>query len=150
MTILMINTSIKVSLTSSLLSYYEALEQGDFPALATLMTKKSFLTLLRSLGFKRAFKDKPFKDLLKRIEGSQAALKKVERLLSEDLATTERRHDIALLAFDSNGSNRVTVRYTEDGYPKKLHFVYIQGRWKIDFSVDRPKNQSLFQVQNIA
>lgn len=139
MTILMINTGIKVALTSSLLSYYEALERGDLRTLASLMTKKSYLMMLKSLGLKRAIKEKTFKVLLTAIEGSEKALKKVETLLSTDLAQAAQTHDVALLAFDPSGSNRATVRYTEDGHPKKLHFSYVQGRWKIDYSVDRPK-----------
>ena len=149
MTILMINTAIKIALTRSLLSYYEALERGDLRALATLMTKRSYLMTLKSLGLKRAVKEKTFKVLIEGIEKSEKALKRVETLLSEELTKEAHAHDIALLAFDPSGSNRVAVRYTENGQPKKLFFSYLQGSWKIDFTAGRQKAENLFQAQNI-
>jgi len=139
LTILMINTGIKVSLTSSLLSYYEAVKQGDLNTLAAIMTKESYLMTLESLGFKHAFKDNSFKTLLKQMHEDQDALHTVERLLSADLAQEARTHEVALLAFDPRGSERITVRYTEDGHPKKLYFSYGQNGWKIDYKAGRQK-----------
>ncbi len=139
MNMLMINTPVKKKLTLALLAYYETLKRGDLQAQSTLMTKESYLLTLEAVGFKRAFKDPEFKALLKKISDDEKALHTVETILSNDLAAEAREHDIALLSFDPKGSDRMTVRYTEDGHPKKLYFSSLSGEWKIDYKAGRRK-----------
>jgi len=132
-----ITTPIRESLTRSLHAYYETLNRGDLEAQSTLMTKESYILNLEAFGFKRAFKDPQFKKLLKEIADNEGALKRVEALLSNDLAQEAREHEIAVLSFESKGPDRITLSYSEDGHPKKLYFSSSSGVWKIDYKAGR-------------
>ena len=132
-----INTQTKETLTKSLLSYYETLSKGDLTRLASLMTKESYLTLLNAVGFKRSFKDKEFQQTIKKSGEDSASLVIVEAILSVDLAEKADSHEIALVSFEPKGPQRVTVRYTEDGHPKKVYFSSSSGAWKIDYNAGR-------------
>ena len=85
-----INTDIKMTLTRSLHSYYEALKKGDLQAQSALMTKESYIIALEALGFKRAFRTLEFNDLLKKIADDESSLRTVETVLSSDLAKEAR------------------------------------------------------------
>ena len=141
-----INTDTKTTLTRSLHSYYEALNKGDLQAQSALMTKESYIITLGALGFKRAFRMVEFKDLLKKIGSDEASLRTVETVLSNDLAKEAREHEIALVSFDSKGPDRITVRYTEDGYPKKVYFSSSLGEWKINYKAGRQKPEYYFKA----
>lgn len=132
-----VNTETKETLTRALYSYYEALEKGDLEAESALMTKETYLITLEALGFKRAFKEPEFKKVLKNIDHDDASLKTVEIVLSADLAKEAREHEVALVSFDPKGPDRVTLRYTEDGHPKKINFSSSEGEWKIDSKAGR-------------
>ena len=41
--------------------------------------------------------------------------------------------------FESKGSDRVTLCYTEDSHPKKLYLSSLLGEWKIDFKAGRAR-----------
>ena len=132
-----INTQTKETLTNSLLSYYETLNEGDLKRLASFMTKESYLTLINALGFKRSFRDKEFQKIIKKSAEDQASLEVVEAVLSADLAEEENRPEIALISFESKGPQRITVHYNEDGHLKKIYFSSTSGAWKIDYNAGR-------------
>ncbi len=135
----MIKSSTKETLTKLLLTYYDALKTGELQMLSALMTKESYIITLDVLGFKRAFKEPDFKKLLKQIGDDDVSLQEVQSILSADLAKQAKEHEITLLAFDFKGDDRITVRYTEDGHPKKVYFSSASGEWKIDYKAGRQK-----------
>lgn len=134
-----IATQIKDTLSKSLFSYYKALVDGDLKTLSSLMTKESYIIYLEALGFKRAFKDTGFKKLLGKIDDSEPSLNEVETLLSGDLAHEAREYEVEVTSFESKGSDRVSLHYTEDGHPKKMYFSSSSGAWKIDYKAGRQK-----------
>ncbi len=124
-------------LTSSLFLYYDALKSGDLQKLSDIMTTESYLLTLEALGFKRAFKDRSFKGLLKEIPDDEVSLKKVNNILSADLAEESREYQIEITAFDSKGPERITLYYRENGHPKRLYFSSSSREWKIDYKAGR-------------
>jgi len=132
-----ISTQTKERLTLSLLSYYETLSKGELKKLSSLMTKESYLTLIKALGFKRSFKDKEFQSTLKKSDKDQISLEIVEAVLSSDLAEEAKQHEIALVSFETKGPQRITVHYKEDDHLKKVYFSSTSGEWKIDYDAGR-------------
>jgi len=132
-----ISDQVKSTLEAALYRYYDALKHGEMQTLSALMTRDSYHLTLESLGFKRAFKDARFKRLLKSIDEDARALKEVESVLSADLAAEVREHEIKPVDFESEGTERITLRFKEDGHPKKLYFSSRLGAWKIDYKAGR-------------
>ena len=137
---LALNTDNEELLEKFLLSYYESIKRGDLQRLSALMTRESYIIYLEALGFKRAFKDVEFKKLLKEIADNETSLRTVEEVLSDYLAKEEREHKLIINSFESKGSDRVTLHYSEDRHPKKLYFSSSLGEWKIDFKAGRKKS----------
>ena len=133
----MVKTPTKEILTKSLFEYYKDLYRGDLQAQSYLMTEESYIITLKILGFKRAYKDREFKKLLKGISESESTLRTVEAVLSSDLENEANEHEIALVSFESKGPNRITLNYSEDAHPKKLCFSSSHGQWKIDFGASQ-------------
>lgn len=131
---------MRMTLIESLESYYESIDAGDLLRLSTLMTRESYLMSLNSLGFKKAFQDESFRRLLKEMEKDSKALLEVEEILSLELRGESRKYDIETLLYESKGSDRVTLRYSQDENPKKIHFSNQEGVWKIDFKAGRKKD----------
>ena len=132
-----INKSTQERLSKSLYLYYDAMKNGNLKSLSTVMTKESYLITLDSIGFKRALKDKEFKKLLKSIETNQSSLDQVEEILSTDLADKESDSKIEVTKFEPNGSERITLHYSENGHPKKFYFSLKLNEWKIDYKAGR-------------
>ena len=132
-----ISTQTKERLTRSLINYYETLSKGELKKLSSLMTKESYLTLIKALGFKRSFKDKEFQSTLKKSDNDPISLESIEAVLSADLAEEAKQHEIALVSFKPKGAQRITVHYTEDNHPKKVYFSSTSGEWKIDYDAGR-------------
>lgn len=124
-------------LLESLLSYYDALQEGDLQKLSALMAKESYFVTLEAFCFKHAFKDAAFKKLLKEMDENENSLKKVEAVLSEDLKKESRKHQIDEISFEQKGAGRITLHYKEDTHPKKMYYSYTNGGWKIDFKAGR-------------
>jgi|LGOV01.1.fsa_nt_gb excinuclease UvrABC ATPase subunit len=136
-----INENVKETLKTSLFSYYGALERGSLNVLTNIMTTESYLMTLESLGFRRAFKESHFKELLKQMENNASVLKEVEIILSADLVKEAKEHPIIeVISFESKGSDRITLHYEEDTHPKKLYFSSSLGEWKIDYKAGRKKS----------
>lgn len=134
---LTIDNNTKNVLKDSLMLYYDALSCGDLIKLSTLMTRESYLITLEALGFKRAFRDDEFKKLLKQMDDDESSLQKVESLISNDLADEKRRYVINVVSFESKGTDRITIIYTENGHPKKQYFSFSNEGWKIDYKAGR-------------
>ena len=133
----MINIKTKEELTGILFSYYKNIKEGNLEAQALLMTPTSYYISLEALGYQRAFRNKTFKKLLRDISKDDIALKTIESVLSDDMATAAREHTIALVSFDVIGPHRITLHYSEDNHPKKLYFSAQHGKWLIDYKAGR-------------
>jgi len=132
-----ITTQTKEKLSQSLYSYYDALREGELKSLSSLMTKTSYITLIKALGFKQSFKDSEFKQLLKKSGEDKSSLKVVEAVLSSDLRAKVKQYEITLVSFEEKGSQRITVHYTEDRHAKKVYFSSTSGDWQIDYNAGR-------------
>ena len=132
-----ITTKIEKTLWGSLYLYYSTIQNGDLAILSTLMTEESYHITLESLAFKRAFKDPEFKKILKNIDSNKEDLSKVEKIISNDLRVNSIEHTINVTNFESNGSDRITLHYSENGHPKKMYFSNSSGEWKIDHKAGR-------------
>ncbi len=117
--------------------YYQALNSGDIESVKSLMTEKSYFMTLESLGLKLAFKDVAFKEALEEIEENATSLKIVEQQLSEELSSRTRFPEIKIQKAEPNGSERITVHYTEDGKVKNLYFSKEKEGWKINYYAGR-------------
>lgn len=69
-----------------------------------------------------------------------------KRGVTTDLAKEAREHEIVLVSFDSKEPDRITVRYTEDGNPKKVYFSSSLGEWKINYKAGRQKPDDYFKA----
>lgn len=118
-------------------SYYQAIHCGDLESVKRLMTKQSYFMTLESLGLKLAFKDSVFKQELENIEENETSLEKVERKLSENLSSRDNSPEIKIVKVEPNGSERLTVHYTEDGKTKNLYFSKEKDEWKINYYAGR-------------
>jgi hypothetical protein len=117
--------------------YYDALRNGDLESLRVLMTPQSYFMALDSLGLKLAFKDPAFKEMLGKIEEDAAALEQVEEALGKDLPSRNHPSEIEIGECEPNGSERMTVHYTEDGKVKKFYFSKEEDGWKINYYAGR-------------
>lgn len=134
---LAINQETQRRLSESLYLYYDAVKYGDLKSLSDIMTEESYLMTLESIGFKRAFKDKEFKKLLNNMHNDKYSLDRVEKILSKDLADAPSKHNVEIVEFEPNGSERVTLHYSVDSKSKKFYFSSASGEWKIDYKAGR-------------
>lgn len=118
-------------------SYYLALKNGDLQSVKSLMTEQSYFMALESLGLKRAFKDPVFKQALEGMEEDPDSLKLVEEQLSMELLSRKLSQKIIIKHVESNGLERQTVHYTEDGKIKNLYFSREKDGWKINYYAGR-------------
>jgi len=132
-----ITDNIKKTLSESLYLYYSTLKNGDLAVLSTIMTQESYHITLESLGFKRAFKDLEFKELLKNIDSSKEDLHRAEKIISCDLRADSIERNINVADFESNGNDRIILHYNEDGNPKKMYFSSSSRKWKINHKAGR-------------
>ena len=135
-----ITNKIEKTLSGSLYLYYSTIKNGDLAILSTLMTEESYRITLESFAFKRAFKDAEFKKILKNIDSSKEDLSKVEEIISHDLRVNSIEHNISIVNFESNGNERITLHYKEDGNQKKMYFSNSTETWKIDHKAGRKIN----------
>ena len=117
--------------------YYQALYDGDLKKLKAFMIEKSYYMTLESLGVKRAFKDLMFKNDLENIEEDSVSLEKVEESLSAELLSHKSSVKVKIKKVESNGLNRKTVYYTEDGKVKNFYFSKEKDGWKINYYAGR-------------
>jgi len=130
----------EVFLTPDLLvdKYYTALYTGDLTYVKSIMTQKSYLMMLDAFGLKLALEDPSFKAELEAAGTEVSSLNKVEDLLSSDLRSRKLSPQIEIIELESNGAQRVTVYYKEDGKSKRLYFSKEKEGWKINYFAGRP------------
>lgn len=117
--------------------FYGSIYSGDLESVRSLMTEQSYFMTLESLGLKLSFKDLSFKEVLESIDEDAESLQRVEQALSKDLLTRDGLPQIDIERIESNGSERVTVHYKEDGKVKNLYFSKEENGWKINYYAGR-------------
>lgn len=133
----MLDQHLQERLSESLNLYYDSLKSGDLKNVSSLMTKDSYIMILESLGFKRAFRDSDFKVLLKSLHEDESALEKVEEVISQELKDEFKDTQISVVNLEENGPDRVTLHYLENEHPKKMYFSSSSGEYKIDYKAGR-------------
>jgi hypothetical protein len=118
--------------------YYTSLYSGDLQSVKDIMTERSYIMMLESFGLRLSLEDPAFKIQLAKIEEDKSSLLAVEKKLSVELASRNRSPQINILQVQSNGTERQTVEYTEDGKAKKLYFSKKDDLWLIDYYAGRP------------
>jgi len=103
------------------------------------MKKESYIFMLETFGFKRAFKDEHFETLLESMQSNETALREVQKTLSKDLKEEGRKANLGVVSYEKKGEERVTLHYTQDKNPKKMYFSKQGNIWKIDFKAGRKK-----------
>lgn len=122
-------------------AYYRALYAGDLAAVKKCMKRESYFMTLESFGLRLALRDPLFKSQLKEI-GRPEILKEVERKLSGELASRRKNPRIEINSVDSNGAERKSVRFKEDGREKVLYFSKENGEWKINYYAGRKVSET--------
>lgn len=117
--------------------YYTSLYSGNLDAVKALMTEESYTMTLETFGLRLALRDPEFKAQLKNIETDEDALAEVENKLSFELISRKMSPTIDIKNTSSNGTNRQTIHYTEDGKDKKLYFSKEENGWKINYYAGR-------------
>ncbi len=117
--------------------YYTSLYSGDLSTVKELMTEESYIMTLETFGLRLALRDQEFKSKLKKIEDDVDTLAEVENKLSYDLIDRGNSPKIDIKYVSSNGENRQTIDYTEDGKMKKLYFSKEKDGWKINYYAGR-------------
>ncbi len=117
--------------------YYTSLYSGDLSTVKELMTDESYIMTLETFGLRLALRDQEFKSQLKKIEDDVDTLTEVENKLSYDLIDRRNSPKIDIKSVSSNGENRQTIDYTEDGKMKKLYFSKEKDGWKINYYAGR-------------
>jgi len=124
--------------------YYKALYNGNLEIVKNILTPKSYIMMLESFGLKLSFEDPSFKSELEKVEEKASSLMQVEKALSDDLISRNLSPKIDILEVESNGSERITVYYTEDGKRKNLYFSKEDSGWKINYYAGRPIPQNSY------
>jgi len=118
--------------------YYEAFySNGDLKIVKDLMTEESYYMALEPFGMGLAFRDPVFKLKWDQIKESQDALQEVEKKISVELLSSKLSHQIDIKQVESNGPERKTVYYEEDGKKKRLYFSKKEDHWLIDYFAGR-------------
>jgi hypothetical protein len=138
--VLALSNELKETLKESLYSYYTSISQGDLSKLSSLMTEESYIITISTLGFKKAFKDAHFKELLGEMENNAESLTKVQNILSQELKKESRKNSIEVISYELKGLERVTLHYKEDSHPKRIYFSKQNATWLIDLKAGRQKD----------
>lgn len=117
--------------------YYELLYSGALGTLRELMVSSSYLMTLEAFGLRLSLKNAVFKSFLEKIREDDKMLKKVEELLSKELASRKISPEILIVEIENNGEERLTVYFEEDKKRKKLYFSKENDAWKIDYYAGR-------------
>lgn len=117
--------------------YYTSLYSGDLSTVKELMTAESYMMTLETFGLRLSLRDHKFKAQLKKIKEDEGALTEVENKLSYNLIARKISPNIDIKSVSSNGTERQTLDYTEDGKVKKLYFSKEKDGWKINYYAGR-------------
>jgi hypothetical protein len=125
--------------TAAVSSYYAAMNEGDLAALEQTMVRESYDMDVQVYALSIAFKDKAFHTILKHYAESEEAREIVKR---EVAAKLRNRHERTVADFNviDIGSERVIVRFNEEGKTKQLYLSRHDAAWKIDYKAGRKTN----------
>lgn len=121
------------------IAYYQALYSGNLTHVKELMNEESYIMTVESFGLKLALKDPLFKSQLKELEKPEV-LQEVETKLSKDLVSRKKNPHIEITSVDTNGPDRQTVHFKEDGKDKVLYLSKEDDSWKINYYAGRKVN----------
>ena len=117
-------------------SYYDAINEGDMNSLAQVMVKDSYDKDIQIYALSIAFKDKEFHKTLRQYNSSEIAKKTVTLAVEKKLKQRKQR-TITIDKELSLGKNRVMVRFSEESKQKQLYLSYHPQGWKIDYLAGR-------------
>ena len=121
---------------SAVLSYYDAIHEGDLDALSQVMVEESYDTTVKVYALSIAMKDAEFMKVLNDYDHSERARRIVEREVAEKLRGLRVRK-IGGLETIPNGEGRAIVRYLEAGKAKQLYLSRDGELWKVDYKAGR-------------
>lgn len=121
------------------LRYYGALEAGDMDALRGVMAAESYIMTLEAYGLKHTFADPAFKALLRRCGEDVSARKEVEAVIAAALRRDAKAMTLDAFRTEALGAGRCAVRYTENGFAKKMALRETEAGWKIDYYAGRKR-----------
>ena len=124
---------------SAVLSYYEALNEGDLAALEKIMVQASFDMDVQVYALSIALNDPDFHTILKQYANSPEARDIVKKEVTKKLRSRSKRAATDLYAI-SIGFDREMVRFKEDGKMKQLYLSKHETSWKIDYKAGRKTN----------
>jgi len=122
--------------STTLKSYYDAINEGDLLALKKIMTPQSYDTDIQIYALSIALKDKRFHQQLKQYNSSAQAKKNVEQAVKKKLKKRNTR-TIVIKSERKLGPNRVAVKFTEDSKNRQLYFSHHMNIWQLDYLAGR-------------
>ena len=125
--------------SSAVLSYYEAMNEGDLAALEKIMVQESFDMDVQVYALSIALKDPDFHTILKQYSNSPEAREIVKKEVTKKLRSRSKRAATDLYTI-SIGFDREMVRFKEDGKMKQLYLSKHETSWKIDYKAGRKTN----------
>lgn len=118
--------------------YYAAMQTGDIARLQQVMTHDSFKLTIEVWALSIALKEPAFKQILNDYMKMPQATAVVNRRVSDKLKHATKK-SIRITGEEIIAKDRIIIRFTENGKPKKLYFSADNGEWKIDYHGGRKK-----------
>lgn len=122
--------------SAAVISYYNAMNEGDIIALEQIMVQESFDLDMQVYALSIALKDQYFHTILKQYGNSHEAKMIVKKEVSKKLRKRPKR-TISSLQEIKMGPERVMVRFMEDKKKKQLYLSQQNRDWKIDYKAGR-------------
>ena len=122
--------------SSTVHSYYSAINEGDLIALKKVMVLGSYDTDIQIYALSIALKNPNFYKILKTYSKSEKAKKIVEDAVKQKLQKRKNRA-IAIKKVIPLGKSRVMVRFLEENKKKQLYVNFINSEWRIDYLAGR-------------
>jgi len=120
-------------------SYYAAMNEGDLFSLERTMVKDSYDMDVQVYALSIAFKDEVFHTILKHYAENEEAREIVKREVAKKLRSRPERRAGDFSVTDI-GTDRVIVRFTEEGKAKQLYLSRQDSAWMIDYKAGRKTN----------
>lgn len=120
----------------AVLSYYDAINDGDLNALEKIMVPESFDMDVQVYALSIALRDPEFHTILKQYANSHVAREIVKKEVVQKLQKRSKRAATELYSI-SIGIDRSMVRFKEDGKIKQLYLSKQDKLWKIDYKAGR-------------
>jgi len=121
---------------SAVISYYDAIHEGDLEALAQVMVPESYDTTVKVCALSIAMNDTAFMKVLNVYDQSDEAKKIVEDAVVKKLKSRKPRK-ISGLKVIPNGEDRAIVGYFEEEKPRHLYLSRYGDLWRVDYKAGR-------------